>query len=102
MIPFGTKIELHGFDFLREQKMQGSSMGSNRFRVDMPRLIEFYLKGRLHLDDWISASAPAGDQRRLRRHEGRQGRAHRHRVRCVRPISSPPLAVRLIPPPPVR
>src|SRR6476620_7975501 len=28
MIPFGTKIELHGFDFLRgEKKMQGSSMG---------------------------------------------------------------------------
>ena len=56
MIPFGTKIELHGIEFLRgEKKMQGSSMGSNRFRVDMPRLIEHYMKGRLHLDDWISA-----------------------------------------------
>ncbi|MBT6274323.1 MAG: Zn-dependent alcohol dehydrogenase [Chromatiales bacterium] len=54
MIPFGEKIELHGFDFLRERKIQGSSMGSNRFRVDMPRLIELYLQGRLHLDDWIS------------------------------------------------
>jgi S-(hydroxymethyl)glutathione dehydrogenase/alcohol dehydrogenase len=29
-------------------------MGSNRFRVDMPRLIEFYNQRRLHLDDWIS------------------------------------------------
>jgi len=55
MIPFGTKIELHGIDFLRgERKIQGSMMGSNRFRVDMPRLIEHYLKGRLQLDDWIS------------------------------------------------
>jgi len=54
MVPFGTKIELHGFDFLRERKIQGSSMGSNRFRVDMPRLIEFYNQRRLHLDDWIS------------------------------------------------
>ncbi|MEM7403760.1 MAG: Zn-dependent alcohol dehydrogenase [Pseudomonadota bacterium] len=54
MVPFGEKIELHGFDFLRERKIQGSSMGSNRFRVDMPRLIELYLQGRLHLDDWIS------------------------------------------------
>jgi len=35
MIPFGQKIELHGFDFLRERKIQGSSMGSNHFRVDM-------------------------------------------------------------------
>jgi S-(hydroxymethyl)glutathione dehydrogenase / alcohol dehydrogenase len=55
MIPFGQKIELHGFDFLRERRIQGSSMGSNHFRVDMPRLIEFYMRGRLHLEDWISA-----------------------------------------------
>lgn len=55
MIPFGTKIELHGADFLRERRIQGSSMGSNHFRVDMPRLVEFYLNGKLHLDDWVSA-----------------------------------------------
>jgi S-(hydroxymethyl)glutathione dehydrogenase/alcohol dehydrogenase len=29
-------------------------MGSNRFRVDMPRFIDFYLQGKLHLDDLIS------------------------------------------------
>lgn len=55
MVPFGEKIELHGFDFLRERKVQGSSMGSNHFRVDMPRLVDFYMRGKLHLDDWISA-----------------------------------------------
>ena len=55
MVPFGQKIELHGFDLLRERRLQGSNMGSNHFRVDMPRLIEFYLNGKLHLDDWISA-----------------------------------------------
>jgi S-(hydroxymethyl)glutathione dehydrogenase / alcohol dehydrogenase len=54
MIPFGTKIELHGADFLRERRIQGSVMGSNHFRVDMPRLVEFYLNGKLHLDDWIT------------------------------------------------
>ena len=27
---------------------------SNRFGEDMPRFIEFYLQGRLHLDDLIS------------------------------------------------
>ncbi len=56
MIPFGTKIELHGFDFLRERKIQGSSMGSNHFRVDMPRLLEFWRQGRLHLDHLISGT----------------------------------------------
>lgn len=54
MIPVGTQIELHGPEFLMERKMQGSNMGSNRFRVDMPRFIELYLQGRLHLDDLIS------------------------------------------------
>src|SRR5215475_1216586 len=55
MVPFGTKVELHGPEFLREKRIQGSSMGSNHFRQDMPRLVEFYLNGKLHLDDWVSA-----------------------------------------------
>jgi S-(hydroxymethyl)glutathione dehydrogenase / alcohol dehydrogenase len=55
MIPFGTKIELHGADFLQERKIQGSNMGSNRFRVDMPRLVDLYLDGRLKLDELVSA-----------------------------------------------
>ena len=54
MVPFGVKVELHGFDFLRERRIQGSSMGSNRFRVDMPRLIDFYMQGRLKLNQMIS------------------------------------------------
>ncbi len=54
MIPVGTKIELHGVDFLFEKRIQGSSMGSNAFRVDMPRFVDLYLQGRLNLDDLIS------------------------------------------------
>ncbi len=54
MIPVGTKIELHGVDFLGERRIQGSYMGSNRFPVDMPRLVDFYMSGRLKLDELIS------------------------------------------------
>ncbi|MBT6024209.1 MAG: Zn-dependent alcohol dehydrogenase [Gammaproteobacteria bacterium] len=54
MIPPGQMVSLHGVDFLSEKKIQGSFMGSNRFRVDMPRFIDFYLQGKLHLDDLIS------------------------------------------------
>jgi S-(hydroxymethyl)glutathione dehydrogenase/alcohol dehydrogenase len=54
MIPFGTKIELHGADFLRDRKIQGTSMGGNRFRVDMPRLLSLWQQGRLKLDHLMS------------------------------------------------
>jgi S-(hydroxymethyl)glutathione dehydrogenase/alcohol dehydrogenase len=54
MIPVGVKIELSGSSFLQEKRIQGSSMGSNRFRIDMPRLIDFYMTGKLHLDEMIS------------------------------------------------
>lgn len=54
MIPVGTMVELHGAEFLMEKKIQGSNMGSNRFRVDMPRFVDFYLSGKLHLDEMIS------------------------------------------------
>ena len=54
MIPVGVHLEIHGPEFLMERKLQGSNMGSNRFRVDMPRFVDFYLQGRLHLDDLIS------------------------------------------------
>jgi len=55
MVPFGMKIELHAYDFLRERKIQGSSMGSNRFRVDMPRLLNAWKKGHLKLDHLITS-----------------------------------------------
>ena len=50
-----TKIELDAGTFLRrERRIQGSTMGSNHFRTDMPRYIEFYLQGRLKLDELVS------------------------------------------------
>ncbi|MGZ5939903.1 MAG: Zn-dependent alcohol dehydrogenase [Rhizomicrobium sp.] len=61
MIPLGTKIELHGFDFLGERRIQGSLMGSNRFPVDMPRFVDFYMSGKLKLDDMISRRIKLGE-----------------------------------------
>ena len=45
MVPLGEKLEIDGFQLLLEKKLQGSNMGSNRFRVDMPQYIEWYLAG---------------------------------------------------------
>ncbi len=54
MIPAGQTISLMGAAFLGEKRIQGSSMGSNRFPIDMPRFIDFYLAGKLKLDEMIS------------------------------------------------
>ena len=54
MIPMGQKVSLLGAAFLDEKRIQGSQMGSNRFPVDMPRLVDMYMAGKLKLDQMIS------------------------------------------------
>jgi S-(hydroxymethyl)glutathione dehydrogenase/alcohol dehydrogenase len=54
MIPVGTMVEIHGPELLMEKKLTGSNMGSNQFRTDMPRYVDMYLDGRLHLDEMVS------------------------------------------------
>jgi S-(hydroxymethyl)glutathione dehydrogenase/alcohol dehydrogenase len=61
MIPPGTKVSLSGVDFMFEKRIQGSLMGSNRFRIDMPRYVDLYLQGRLKLDELVSARVGLGD-----------------------------------------
>ncbi len=61
MIPVGTKVEVEGRSLLRERKLQGSSMGSNRFKYDMPKYIDFYLQGRLKLDEMITRRGKLDD-----------------------------------------
>jgi S-(hydroxymethyl)glutathione dehydrogenase / alcohol dehydrogenase len=50
----GMKLELEGSAFIRDRRIQGSSMGSNQFRVDIPNLLNFYRQGRLDLDRLIT------------------------------------------------
>src|SRR6185312_16215694 len=47
MIPVGQMVSVMGAAFLGEKKLQGSLMGSNRFPVDMPRFVDFYMSGKL-------------------------------------------------------
>ena len=54
LIPQGVKIELDGGGFIDEKKIQGSCMGSNQFRTDIPRYIELYKQGRLKIDSLVS------------------------------------------------
>ena len=59
MVPQGVKVELDGPSILFwERHLQGSQMGSTRFRIDIPRFIEFYRQGRLKLDELVSQQLP--------------------------------------------
>jgi S-(hydroxymethyl)glutathione dehydrogenase/alcohol dehydrogenase len=54
MVPPGVNLEIHARDLLGERRIQGSLMGSNRFPIDMPRYVDFYMRGKLKLDGLIS------------------------------------------------
>jgi S-(hydroxymethyl)glutathione dehydrogenase/alcohol dehydrogenase len=56
MIPGGHRIDIRGADlFLYEKRLQGSFMGSNHFKVDIPRYAELNRMGALRLDDLVTA-----------------------------------------------
>jgi hypothetical protein len=56
VVPITEMVPISAADLtLQEKKIRGSYMGSNRFRFDMPKYIEFYLDGRLRLDEMISS-----------------------------------------------
>jgi S-(hydroxymethyl)glutathione dehydrogenase/alcohol dehydrogenase len=59
VVPITQMVPISAADLtLQEKNVTGSFMGSNRFRFDMPKYIEFYLDGRLRLDEMISARIP--------------------------------------------
>ena len=53
MMPLDQKVGLSAMELLSGKKLQGGIMGSNRFPVDIPRLVDFYQRGLLDLDTII-------------------------------------------------
>ena len=58
MMPLDHKVGLSAMDLLSGKKLQGVLMGSNRFPVDIPRLVDFYLRGMLDLDSIVAETIP--------------------------------------------
>ena len=52
--PANATVEVPAAALRREKVLTGSSMGSNRFKVDIPRYIELYYQGKLMLDEMIT------------------------------------------------
>lgn len=58
MMPLDCKVGLGALDLLGGKKLQGAIMGMNHFPVDLPRLVDFYLRGLLDLDTIVSERIP--------------------------------------------
>ena len=58
--PPSTVIEVPFTAIRPECKVQTSRMGSNRFRIDIPRYLEFYRQGRLMLDEMVTVRSELG------------------------------------------
>lgn len=58
MMPLDCKVGLSAMDLLSGKKLMGALMGMNRFPVDLPRLVDFYLRGLLDLDSIIAERIP--------------------------------------------
>src|SRR6266849_4265072 len=54
VMPPDAMIEFPWMAIRPECRVQTSRMGSNRFRVDIPRYLEFYRQGRLLLDEMVT------------------------------------------------
>ncbi len=58
MMPLSSKVGLSALDLLASKRLQGALMGGNRFPVDIPRLVDFYMRGLLDLDTIIAERMP--------------------------------------------
>ncbi|MGD2102324.1 MAG: Zn-dependent alcohol dehydrogenase [Acidimicrobiia bacterium] len=61
LIPVGQIVSIPGHELFFEKRLMGSNMGSNRFRVDVPRYVQMYRDGNLNIDDMITNRMPLED-----------------------------------------
>jgi S-(hydroxymethyl)glutathione dehydrogenase/alcohol dehydrogenase len=58
MMPLQHSVGLSAMDLLSGKRLQGAIMGGNRFPVDIPRLVDFYMRGLLDLDSIVAETIP--------------------------------------------
>jgi S-(hydroxymethyl)glutathione dehydrogenase/alcohol dehydrogenase len=61
VISAAETVALNGRALSGEKSIKACSMGSNRFRLDFPLLVDLYLQGRIKLDEMISLRGPLED-----------------------------------------
>ena len=58
MMPLDHQVGLGAMDLLGGKRLQGAFLGGARFPVDIPKLVDFYLRGLLDLDTIVAETIP--------------------------------------------
>jgi len=56
--PAGAEVSIPIMTIFQERVIKGSVYGSARMRVDIPRLVDLYMAGKIKLDEMISGTFP--------------------------------------------
>jgi S-(hydroxymethyl)glutathione dehydrogenase/alcohol dehydrogenase len=56
--PFGSKTSIETNGLMNEKVLKGCCYGSIRPRIDIPRLVDLYMAGRLKLDELVTRTYP--------------------------------------------
>jgi S-(hydroxymethyl)glutathione dehydrogenase / alcohol dehydrogenase len=61
MIPKGQTLTIDPWHFIYEKTLKGCFLGSARIAIDIPRLADLYVDGRLKLDELVSRKIPLAE-----------------------------------------
>jgi len=61
MVPPTDQITIASNIWVQEKTLKGSFYGSARFHLDMPRILDLYVQGKLNLDGLVSRRYPLGE-----------------------------------------
>ena len=56
--PAGAEIKTRPFQLVTGRVWKGTAFGGARGRTDVPRIVDWYMEGRLNIDDLITHTLP--------------------------------------------
>ena len=59
--PAGAEIATRPFQLVTGRKWEGSAFGGARGRTDVPKIVDWYMEGKINIDDLITHTMPLQD-----------------------------------------
>jgi S-(hydroxymethyl)glutathione dehydrogenase/alcohol dehydrogenase len=57
----GAEISTRPFQLVTGRKWEGSAFGGARGRTDVPKIVDWYMEGKINIDDLITHTMPLED-----------------------------------------